>query len=125
MEKPESVPNQNNPILPKSSEESFAPDLGLSADDLIQIKEDAEKSKKRIGYFLLFLLTISLIIVQALNSAYFRSLSLAIWSALIYGLFLFVVLIAKFDLIDKIVSKSFPYLKEPADFLNKLKERNE
>ena len=116
---------QNNQMYPKmqNSEAPFLPDLGLSSDDLIRIKYESEKAKKIFGYFLLFLITILFIGAQVLNSLYLRSTSVALWSTVVYIVFLFSILASKFDLIDKIIEKTFPYLKEPEDFLKRVRER--
>ena len=119
--------NQMYPEMPAGAQTMpgapFPPDIGLSSDDLIRIKNESEKAKKISGYFLLFLITILFIGAQVLNSLYLRSSSVALWSTIVYVVFLFAILSSKFDLIDKIIAKTFPYLKEPEDFLKQVKER--
>lgn len=102
-----------------------APEIGLGTEELLRLKEESETSKKRSGYFLLFLITLLLTTVNVVNAMYFKNNRIISWSVIIYMTFLFPILFAKFDLLEIVIKRFAPFLREPEDFIKRMRERRQ
>ncbi len=95
--------------------------LQLDGATMRKLYEDSERSKRKSGVLLILLLLFLVIGINVLNSIFFRSPDVTKYSILAFLIFFIPTLFTKFNLLQKIIEKWFPYLQEPDDFIKRVK----
>lgn len=109
-----SAPQQGQPDLAN---------LQMDGATLRQIYDESERAKKKSGILLILLLLFLVIGINVLNSIFFRSPEVTKYSILAFLVFFIPTLFTKFNLLQKIIEKWFPYLQEPDDFLRRVRSK--
>lgn len=110
------------PIAGQAVANPIMPNLGFGGEDLLSIQKQVEAQKRKSGYCLLFLLVILYVAGLIVSVTFLRSRVLLIWLSLIFLGLLLPVLFTKFDVLDLLIDKFVPFLREPEDFLKRKRE---
>lgn len=89
---------------------------------LQKMYEDSEKAKRTSGIAIIFWITLITIGVNVLNSLFFRNSEITKYSIIFFFVFFIPTLMTKFGLLNLLIVKFAPFLKEPDDFLKRVRD---